>query len=380
MTIGTEPPVSTALSIACSRDDLVRLLGLTARAVSTRTSVQILAGILLEVNGGLLTVSATDMEMSVRATLPGAGVSDGAVVVPGRLLLDIVRLLPAGDVRIHQESGAATLELEGGSASYRLNTFRADDFPRLPVIEREALVAMPKVSLVETIGRVSRAASRDESRPVLTGILVQVQGNSLIMAATDSYRLAVKETTLTTAVEAPLEAIVPARALSELSRIAQSESGDDVLVGLSENQVIFGVNDVWLTARRIDGQFPNFRQLRPDGFEAEVTLSRDELADAVKRVAVMAARNAPLRLRVEEGQLSIQVQSQDVGEARESMPISYTGDALEIGFNPEFLREGVESITGDQVRLQLITPLRPGLLSGDSDDFWYLIMPIRLTG
>jgi DNA polymerase-3 subunit beta len=320
------------------------------------------------------------MEMSVRATLPGAGVSDGAVVVPGRLLLDIIRLLPPGAVSVRQEAGAATLELEGGSASYRLNTFRADDFPRLPMIDIATLVVMPKSSLVETIGRVSRAASRDESRPVLTGILVQVEGNSLVMAATDSYRLAVKETVLTTTVGAPLEAIVPARALSELSRIAQSEPGDDVLVGLSENQVIFGVNDVWLTARRIDGQFPNFRQLRPEGFEAEVTLPRDEFADAVKRVAVMAARNAPLRLRVEEGQLSIQVQSQDVGEARESMPISYSGDMLEIGFNPEFLREGVESITGDQVRLQLITPLRPGLLSGESDDFWYLIMPIRLTG
>jgi DNA polymerase-3 subunit beta len=190
----------------------------------------------------------------------------------------------------------------------------------------------------------------------------------------------VKETPLEHSAERELEAIVPARALAELARIGQGATADDIGVGVLENQVVFDVEGIWLTARRIDGQFPNFRQLRPEGFEAEIHVAREELLDAVRRVSVMAQRNAPLRLRFEEGTLTIQTQAQDVGEATESLPVAYTGDPMEIGFNPDFLREGLESISEDEVRLRLITPLRPGLISGAGEDFWYLIMPIRLAG
>ena len=305
---------------------------------------------------------------------------EGAVVVPGRLLLEIVRLLPAGDVVLEHDADESTLQITCGSASYRLNTYRAEDYPRLPEVDAATLVSVPRPALLETIAKVSRAASRDESRPVLTGILVRLDGQNLVMAATDSYRLAVKETRLDQDVGRELEAIVPARALGELVRIGQASEAEDVEVGVQENQVVFVLDGVVLTARRIDGQFPNFRQLKPEGFEAEVKLSREEILDAVKRVGVMAQRNAPLKLRFEEGELTIQAQAQDVGEARESLPISYSGDALEIGFNPEFLREGFESVSEAEVRIKLITPLRPGLITGEGDDFWYLIMPIRLAG
>jgi DNA polymerase-3 subunit beta len=230
------------------------------------------------------------------------------------------------------------------------------------------------------MAKVGRAASRDESRPVLTGILVRLEGAPLVMAATDSYRLSVKETALPTDTGVELDAIVPARALTEVARIAQGATGEQIDIGVQENQVVFHVEGVWLTARRIDGQFPNYKQLRPETFEAEITLPREELLDAVRRVGVMAQRNSPLRLRFEEGQLTIQAQTQDVGEARESLPIAYAGDVLEIGFNPDFLREGLESVSDPEVRLKLISPLRPGLITGAGEDFWYLIMPIRLAG
>jgi len=177
-----------------------------------------------------------------------------------------------------------------------------------------------------------------------------------------------------------LDAIVPARALGEVARIAQASGGDLLEVGVQENQVLFRVDGVTLTARRIDGQFPNYAQLRPEAFEVELSLPREELLDAVRRVGVMAQRNSPLRLRFEEGQLTIQAQTQDVGEARESLPTAYAGEPLEIGFNPDFLRDGLESVTEDEVRLKLISPLRPGLITGAGEDFWYLIMPIRLAG
>jgi DNA polymerase III subunit beta len=140
------------------------------------------------------------------------------------------------------------------------------------------------------------------------------------------------------------------------------------------------VDGVWLTARRIDGQFPNYRQLLPEQFEAEVQLPREELLDVVRRTGLLAQRKSPLRLRFEEGELTVSAQTQDVGEARESLPVSYAGEALEIGFNAEFLRDGLESVPDETVRLKLISPLRPGLIHGESDDFLYLIMPIRLAG
>jgi DNA polymerase-3 subunit beta len=370
------PPVK----ITCSRDELSRVLGVVGRAVSTRGSVQILGGVLLSGDGGRLLVAATDMEMSLRAHSEAAVDGDGAVVVPGRLLVDIVRLLPAGDVVLEHNTDERTLGISCGSASYRLNTYRAEDYPRLPDVAAGALVAVPRQALLETIARVSRAASRDESRPVLTGILVRLDGPNLVMAATDSYRLAVKETRLDQDRTGELEAIVPARALGELARLAQGSEAEDIHIGVQENQVVFVVDGVVLTARLIDGQFPNFRQLKPEGFEAEVRLARDEILDVVRRVGVMAQRNAPLRLRFEEGELVVQAQAQDVGEARESLPISYAGEVMEIGFNPDFLREGFESVPESEVRIKLITPLRPGLITGEGDDFWYLIMPIRLAG
>ncbi len=378
--MSVDASLAHAVKIICSREELSQALQVVGRAVSTRTSVQILAGILLRVEGGIVHLAATDMEMSLRASFPAETGEDGSIVVPGRLLLDIVRLLPPGQVVLQHEESEGVASLSCGTSSYRLHTYNADDFPRLPSVDTERLISLDRQAFLQTVAKVSRAASRDESRPVLTGILVRLEGAKLIMAATDSYRLSVKETALSTAAREDLDAIVPARALAEVARIAQTTTAEALELGVQENQVVFRIDGVWLTARRIDGQFPNYKQLRPETFEVELSVPRGELLDAVKRVGLMAQRNSPLRLRFEEGQLTIQAQTQDVGEARESLPISYSGDVLEVGFNPDFLREGLESIDENDVRLKLISPLRPGLVTGAGDDFWYLIMPIRLAG
>jgi DNA polymerase-3 subunit beta len=212
---------------------------------------------------------------------------------------------------------------------------------------------------------------------VLTGILVQFAGGTLTMAATDSYRLAVKETELSG--KAPdLEAIVPGRALTELARIASA--GDSIDVGVHENQVVFGTEGFWLTTRRIDGQFPNYRQLLPEQFEHELTLPRTELLEVVRRASVMIQRATPLQLRFAEGEITVIARTHEVGESQESMPAPYSGETLEIGFNADFLREGLESVDGDDIRFKLISPLRPAVLQGDGDEFTYLVMPIRLPG
>jgi DNA polymerase III subunit beta len=371
--------VGTSMKLTCAKNELAEKLQVAGRGVSTRTTVQILAGILLNAAAGRLSLSATDMEISLRVSLEARVEDEGAVVVPGRLLVDIVRLLPPGEVTISHRAEEGVVELVCGSASYRLNTYAAEDFPRLPEIEDASAFTVEKQAFVDTIARVSRSASRDESRPVLTGVLVRFEGERLVMAATDSYRLSVKETALSDSPGREIEAIVPARALSELARIAQGE-GEAIQVGVQENQVVFGVDEIWLTARRIDGQFPNYKQLLPETFEAEVTMPREEFLDVVRRTSVLAQRKSPLRLRFEDGELTVSAQTQDVGEAHESLPVSYSGETLEIGFNAEFLRDGLESVNDENVRLKLISPLRPGLIHGESDDFLYLIMPIRLAG
>ena len=371
---------ATTMRVVCGKDELAEKLQVAGRGVSTRTAVQILAGIMLRAAAGRLHLSATDMEISVRDSLEAEVEEEGAVVVPGRLLVDIVRLLPGGEVTLEHRADEGVVRLTCGSASYSLNTYGPEDFPRLPEIEPDSAFAVDREAFLDTISRVGRSASRDESRPVLTGILVRFEGQKLVMAATDSYRLSVKETVLSGGPGQELEAIVPARALQELARAGQAANSETIEVGVQENQVVFGVDGIWLTARRIDGQFPNYKQLLPEQFEAEVQLPREELLDVVRRTGLLAQRKSPLRLRFAEGELTVSAQTQDVGEAHESLPIAYAGEPLEIGFNAEFLKDGLESITDETARLKLISPLRPGLLHGESDDFLYLIMPIRLAG
>jgi DNA polymerase-3 subunit beta len=369
--------VGSGLKIVCSREELAHKLAVVSRAVSTRAAVQILGGVLLRVAGGRLELAATDMELSLRSSLEAQIEGEGSVVVPGRLLVDLSRLLPESEVTVEYREEENVLRVTCGPAEYRLNTYGAEDFPRLPEVDALPTFSLDTDSFLDTLSRVSRAVSRDEARPVLTGILVRFASGKLLMAATDSYRLSFKETEIGGSVP-DLEAIVPARALEEVRRIAPA--GGTVELGVQENQVVFGAGDTWLTTRRIEGQFPKFDELRPKEFKHEVSLPREELLEVVRRVSVMAHRNSPLRLRFADGEVTVWTQTQDVGEARETLPARFDGEPLEIGFNADFLRDGIESAEGDELRLRLIDPLRPGVIQGPGDDFWYLIMPIRLAG
>jgi DNA polymerase III subunit beta len=366
------------VKVTCPKDELTRALSLVGRAVSTRATVQVLGGVLLRAGEGQLELAATDMELSLRLAINCDAEGEGAVVAPGRLLVDLARLLPESDVVLEHDPGQGVIDITAGSASYKLNTYSAEDFPKLPDAASAQTFTVDRAAFLETVARVARAASRDESRPVLTGILVRFEGDKLVMAATDSYRLSVKETELSAAAATDLEAIVPARALTELGRIAQDAG--ELQIGVQENHVVFGAGEVWLTTRRIDGQFPNYKQLLPETFEYEVTLPREEFLEVVRRTSIMAQRNSPIRLRFAEGEVTVSAQTQEIGEARETLPVPFTGEPLEIGFNPEFLRDGLESVEADEVALQLISSLRPGLIRSHEENFAYLIMPIRLAG
>jgi DNA polymerase-3 subunit beta len=323
---------------------------------------------------------ATDMEVGLQMPLKANVARPGKVLLPARLLLDVVRTLPSEELSLELRSSEQDAELRCGAAVFHLRTLRADDFPELPSPSSDAQVSMPAAAFVQTIERVARSASHDETRPVLTGILISAADRELRMVATDSYRLSVKRTALEAPLHGSLEANVPARALQELARIAQQSQSAEITAGVGQNQVVFELDGVVLSSRLIEGQFPNYRQLIPESVEHELRLATAELAEVLRRIGLLAQKNAPLRLAFDEGQLTISAQTPDVGEASEAIPVPFHGEPFEIGFNPEFLRDGVESIDTDELVMKLISPLRPGLLeSPDSGDFVYLVMPIRLN-
>ena len=365
------------LRASVPRESFSERVSVVARALSARASVLVLGGMRLTTTEGTLELAATDMELSLRASLDADVSGTGTVVVPGRLLVDIARALPDSDVALEHLADESVLMITSGSAKYRIHTYSSEDFPHLPEVESVELQQADAEALLGTVARVGRSASRDESRPVLTGILARFEPGKLVMAATDSYRLAVKETEVAGPLP-ELEAIIPARALQELTRIAGGS--ETVELAVQENHVVFGADGVWLTSRRIDGQFPNYRQLLPEQFEHELELPRDELLDVVRRIGLLAQRNSPIRLRFAAGELTVSSRTQDVGEASETLPAPWVADAMEIGFNAEFLRDGLESIESSTVRVKLISPLRPAVLQGETADYTYLIMPIRLAG
>ena len=369
------------MRLSLSAADLLAQLQTVTRVASTRSAVQALSGVMISApEGSTPELLATDMEIGLRVPLQAEVARPGSAVLPARLLLDVARSLPAEQLTMELRSAEQDVELISGPTTFHLRTLRAEDFPALPTPSPDGRVVLPAEAFVQTISRVARSASRDETRPVLTGILMSASGTELRMVATDSYRLSVKETVLDSALEGSLEANVPARALQELARIAQPAMGDSVAVSVGQNQVIFELGDVVLSSRLIDGQFPNYRQLLPESVEHELSLASAELTEVVRRISLLAQKNAPLRLSFSEGALKVSAQTPDVGEASESIPVPFHGDSFEIGFNPEFLRDGLESIESEELVLKLISPLRPGLIeSPDTGDFVYLIMPIRLN-
>ncbi|HWX73951.1 MAG TPA: DNA polymerase III subunit beta, partial [Solirubrobacteraceae bacterium] len=245
--------------------ELLAQLQTVSRVASTRSAVQALAGVMISAGEeGRAELLATDMEIGLRVPVQAEVARPGSVVLPARLLLDVVRSLPAQELTLELRSAEQDVELKSGAATFHLRTFRTEDFPTLPTPSADTRLALPAEALAHTVTRVARSASRDETRPVLTGILMSASGQELRMVATDSYRLSVKQTALEAPLEGSLEANVPARAMQELVRISQQSPLDALAVSVGQNQVVFELGEVLLSSRLIDGQFPNYRQLLPE--------------------------------------------------------------------------------------------------------------------
>jgi DNA polymerase-3 subunit beta len=367
----------------CNTDLFSRKLALVSRGVSARTTIQLLGGILLEAGEEEVRLSATDMELSIQTSSPARVEEGGRVVIPARIFNDVVRSLRVGDLVLAHERSQGVVRLSAQENEYRIRAYAAEDFPQLPKFDEAGAFKMSGEALVETVEKVSRSYSRDETRPVLTGMLISFENSRVRMVTTDSYRLSIKETELATTFDGSREAIIPARAMQEVSRIFSSSDEEQVEVVLSENQALFRIGDVLLGTRLIEGNFPEYRRLLPNTFEREISVRREDLVDSLRRVSLFTQRQTPpvpVSLAFSEGVVEVTVRNGEVGEARERLPAT-SEDDFHISFNPGYLLDGVSAVDSENVLFKLNESLKPGLIvpetDGEEPDFLYLIMPMR---
>jgi DNA polymerase III subunit beta len=371
------------MRVICNTDFLGRKLALVSRGVSPRSTIQILGGILLEAGEEVVRLSAMDMELSIQTSSPAEVEEKGRVVIPARIFNDVVRSLSKEDLTLVHDSSEGVVRLSVRENEYRMRAYPAEDFPQLPKFDEAGAFKVGGEELVETVDKVSRSYSRVETRPVLTGILISFEESRVRMVTTDSYRLSLKETELVTTFDGSREAIIPARAMQEVSRIFSSSDGEQVEVVLSENQALFRIGDVLFGTRLIEGNFPEYKNLLPTTFEREISVSREELIETLRRVSFFTQRQTPavpVSLAFSEGAVEVTVRNGEVGEARERLPAT-SEDEFHILFNPSYLLDGVSAVDSEKVLFKLNEPLKPGLIvpetDGEEPDFLYLITPMR---
>ena len=356
---------------------LVDALNTAGRAVSSRGgSLPVLAGLRLELTGDTLVITGSDLDLTITVSLEVAGNEDGVAVVPAKLLSDVVRAVEPGAVEIGIEGGDA--QISAGRSQFSLRTIPADEYPQLTDVEGDG-VQLDAEALAEALRQVVPAASSDDSRPILTGVLMAAETEGLRLVATDSYRLSVRDLVGTTSVLASEQSIlVPSRALTELTRLL---SGDDgVVLHLGERDASFAVGRTRVTTRLIEGDFPNYRGLIPDSNPNKLTVSRAALLDAVRRVRLLAQEATPVRMAMSADGLELVAMTQDVGQAHESVDASYNGEDLTVAFNADYLSVGLDVAPGDEVTLETVDALKPALLrSAEHPEFLYLLMPVRVS-
>ncbi len=389
----------TDLKFRLVREDFADAVAWVARILPTRPTVPVLSGVLLTGSDDGLTISGYDYEVSAEIRVPAEIASPGSVLVSGRLLSDITRALPAKPVDVTVEGTRVALSC--GSARFSLPTMAVEDYPTLPSLPDETGV-VPSSLFAQAIGQVAVAAGRDDTLPMLTGIRVEINGEKVVLAATDRFRLAVRELTWSTAT-ADVEAavLVPAKTLSEAAKAGSDGSEVHLSLGSGESvgkDGLLGIrsNGKRTTSRLLDAEFPKFRQLLPTEHTAVATIGVAALTEAIKRVALVADRGAQVRMEFDGDVLHLSAGAEDVGRAEEDLPVEFSGEPLTIAFNPTYLTDGLGSLHAEKVTFGFTTPSRPAVLRPAGDDgvqsgstgpfpagqtdYVYLLMPVRLPG
>jgi len=365
------------MKLSIARSELLDALTVVSKGLSARSTLPILSGILLSAGDGQVSLQATDLEVSVKHASAALVEQEGQTVIPGKLLGDIVRTLPEAAVTLETDGDIAMVKCQ--QSSFTLKTLNPADFPKFPEVTVDHTVALPADLLGSMVKKVSKAVSRDETRAILTGVRLVIEGPSIRLIATDSYRLATCEVVVADSPTEDMDVVIPGRALEEVMRIASSS--DKVSLGTSENQIVFEFGETVFITRRIEGSFPNYKQLIPKECETSVTVATEEFISAVKRVSLMALHNTPMRISLsqEDQTMSLSATTQDVGDASEDLMVKVEGKDVEIAFNHAFLMDGLVSTSAETLTLEIQNALKPGILkSQEKEDFLYLLMPVRL--
>jgi len=358
------------------RDVLLDALATAARAAATRGgALPALSGVRLEVKGDVLHLAGSDLDLTVQVEAAVSGIDDGVCVIPARLGTDIVRALEPGAVTFGLEGAEA--QISAGRSQFTVRVLPAEEFLRLPEAAGDA-VTLDAAALAAALSQVVRAASKDDARPILAGVLMTAEPAGLRLVATDSYRLAMRDLPGTTLLAEGQHVLVPARALGELGRVLSN--AEQVTLRLGPDQASFEVASVRVTTRLIEGEFPNYRQLMPSGYPNRLVVGKEPLLDAVRRVKLLAREATPIRMALRPDGLELTAVTHDVGQAREDLDAKYEGSEMVVAFNPEFLIDGVEATPGDDVVLETLDALKPATLrASEGTDFLYLLMPVRVS-
>jgi len=359
----------------CERDVLAEAVGSAARAATNQTgTLPVLAGIRMEIAGDSLTITGTDLELTIRLTIDVGGDRDGAAVVPARLVGDIVKALPAGAVSIDLNDDE--MSISAGRSEFSVRPLSLDDYPVQSESSAESVI-VPAEAMAEALSQVVRAASTDDARAVLTGVLLASEDDGVRMVATDSYRLAVRDLPESSVLGSGQKVLIPAKALNELQRLIGDAS--ELSVRLGEREAIFDIGNTRLSTRLIEGEFPNYRNLLPSSQPNVLTVGKAAMVDAIRRVKLLAQDSTPVRLELGGDTVRLTAITQDVGNAAEEVDAGYEGEEMVVAFNPDYLAAGIDAVDSDDVTLTTMDPMKPAVLRGvGRDDYLYLLMPVRV--
>lgn len=344
--------------------------------VSTRTTLPILSNVLLVAKNGRLQFTTTDLDVGITGSVEEQIEREGATTLPAKRLFNIVRELPSSEVEVTVDAKNVA-QIQSGPAFFKIIGLSQDEFPPLPDFDGAKEFRIPQAMLRDGLRKTSYAISSDETRYVLNGIFTSFREGKLTLVATDGRRLAMVENDLEFPASHETDIIIPTKAVQELQRLL-SDSGE-VLVRLSDSQISFSIGESLLVSKLIEGNYPNYRQVIPGDSTERVELSREALFETVRRVSLLSSdKSNSVKLVFGDNRIEITANSPDVGEARESMDVSYTGKPMQIAFNPDFLKAPLQNLDTASVYLDLIDEMSPGVIRIDGS-FLYVLMPMRVT-
>ena len=366
------------MKFSINQSELQNALSVVMKGISTRSTLPILSGVFVQARNDSITLQTTDLELSIQFSVDALIEEPGETVVPGKLFAEIIKNLP--DAAVHIEGNEDAIIITCDAASFSLRTLNPQDFPGFPKVDTQQSITIPFQQFSSMVKRVARVVSKDESRAILTGVLIVLEDNNLKMVATDSYRLAITESKVPDEMSGEFNAVIAGSFLTDIA--GMSKGSDSISLALAENQIVVTYGNTVFVNRRIEGNFPNYKQLLPDMHTTRVALDVGHLVAAVKRASLLSNTAMPVKFDVNIDSQTVQLSStaQDVGSTQETLMCDAVGEDVEIAFNYAYLLDGLNAVATEKVFLKAQTSMKPGIFKADeSENFLYLVMPVRIS-